>query len=214
MNSTSKSLLSISLYMQLSIFSLTPTQTPHGVMALFLYSSSLLHIPLFWFFFYFTSFVPHWVFCSPPSFPFLCHSKLELIRLTSQISHRLVAHFISISAMWLHLKFSSPPHPIDLHPQPPPFPCLPLIYQTFRIGASRNLLHTRALPGNLMCCFAFSVFIRGKWVLKLVTFDLREALSFMKPYALNIAMCISTAFLLGMKGRSRLLRFAMTSRLD
>lgn len=121
MKPTSKSLLSISLYMQLSIFSLTPTQTPHGVMALFLYSSSLLHIPLFWFF---TSFVPHcfcFVFVLLPLFLFLCHSKLELIRLTSQISHRLVAHFISISAMWLHPKFSSPPHAIDLHPQPLPF---------------------------------------------------------------------------------------------
>lgn len=127
MKPTSKSLLSISLYMQLSIFSLTPTQTPHEVMALF----SLFFLPpphtsflVFLLFYLFCSTL--FSFCSPPSFPFLCHSKLELIRLTSQISHRLVAHFISISAMWLHSKFSSPPHPIDLHPQPPPFPlCLP-----------------------------------------------------------------------------------------
>lgn len=142
-----------------SLFFLPPSHTSFLVFLLF----DLFCSTLFFFFFY--------IFVLLPLFLFLCHSKLELIRLTSQISHRLVAHFISISAMWLHPKFSSPPHPIDLHPQPPPFPlCLPLIYQTFRIGASRNLLHTRALPGNLMCCFAFSVFIRGKWVLKLVTF--------------------------------------------
>uniref|UniRef100_A0A8C1AJS9 ENTH domain-containing protein n=1 Tax=Cyprinus carpio carpio TaxID=630221 RepID=A0A8C1AJS9_CYPCA len=38
---------------------------------------------------------------------------------------------------------------------------IPDLSQTFRIGASRNLLHTRALPRNQMCCFAFSVVARG-----------------------------------------------------
>lgn len=168
---------------------------PHPIVHLFFNAFSLLHtctdtawsngsFSLFFFLlpphtsvlFLLIFLVSHFVFRSPPSFPFLCHSKLELIRLTSQISHRLVAHFISVSPMWLHSKLSSPPHPIDVHPQPPFLYDFPLICQTFRIGASWNLLHTRALPGNLMCCFAFSVFIRGKWVLKLLYLDLREAL--------------------------------------
>lgn len=75
-----------------------------------------------------------------------------------------------------HLSFShvaSPWSLIHVSPHRPSSPALisfdfPLIYQTFRIGASRNLLHTRALPRNQMCCFAFSVVARGKWVPKLV----------------------------------------------
>lgn len=126
MKPTSKSLLSISLYMHLSIFSLTPTQTPHGVMALFLYSSSLLHIPLFWFFFCLTSFVPHCFFfflyfCSPPSFPFFVSQQVGIDQVDipdlSQVSGTFHLNFCHVA---------SPEILITTSPHRPPSPASPI----------------------------------------------------------------------------------------
>lgn len=121
MKPSSKSLLSLSLYMQLSIFSLTPTQTPHGVMALFLYSSSLLHIPLFWFEFCLTSFVPHCFFCSPPSFPFFVSQQVGIDQVDipdlSQVSGTFHLNFCHVA---------SPEILITTSPHRPPSPASPI----------------------------------------------------------------------------------------
>ncbi len=139
--------------------------TLHGVMALFLILLSPFSTCLG-----FSLFTVWFHVCFPfslPSFSFVSQQvgidQVDIPDL-SQVSGAFHLSFSHVASPWslIHV------HPIDHHPPALISFDFPLIYQTFRIGASRNLLHTRALPRNQMCCFAFSVVARGKWVPKLV----------------------------------------------